>query len=277
MSKPLLHFKAVDDVATTEAARELIGEYLRWIAHLAKENYDLSFDVDGMLDSDINDRSKFYPPDGRFYLVRYGGSYVGVGCLKRLAPGVAEIQRMYVRPHVRGIGAGRALALQLLDDARAIGYRVVRLESLKVLAPAHTLYRSLGFVEIPPYAENSMEDYQPATAMDRYRSSALFMQLRLDQAPERHNDVVEGREILVDQKQRELEQTALRRVRTKLDSIAAEEQDIRALNSGLSKLVIALLIIFLLLMLGFVFNGKSTRESVQNWPALKQPEGQAKK
>jgi GNAT superfamily N-acetyltransferase len=179
MPEPLLDFKAVDDVATMKAARELIGEYLRWIAHLAKENYDLSFDVDAMVESDINRRSKFYPPHGRFYVIRYDGSYVGVGCLKRLAPGIAEIQRMYVRPHVRGIGAGRRLGQQLLDDARSIGYQAVRLESLKVLSPAHTLYRSLGFVEIPPYAENSMEQYQPKSTMDRYRASALFMELRL--------------------------------------------------------------------------------------------------
>ena len=179
MSTPSLEFTAVDDVATTEAARELIGEYLRWIAQVARENYGLSFDVDAMVESDLNDRSKFYPPDGRFYLVRYDGSYVGVGCLKRLAPGIAEIQRMYVRPHVRGIGAGRRLAQRLLDDARTIGYKAVRLESLKALSPAHTLYRSLGFVEIPPYAENSMEEYQPASTMDRYRSSALFMELQL--------------------------------------------------------------------------------------------------
>lgn len=179
MSTQSLEFKAVGDVATTESARELIGEYLRWIAHLAKENYGLAFDVDAMVESDLNDKSKFYPPTGRFYLVRYEGAYAGVGCLKRLIPGVAEIQRMYVRPHVRGIGAGRRLAQLLLDDARTIGYRSVRLESLKVLAPAHALYRSLGFVEIAPYAENSMEEYQPASTMDRYRASALFMELRL--------------------------------------------------------------------------------------------------
>jgi hypothetical protein len=71
------------------------------------------------------------------------------------------------------------LLQQLLDEAKAIGYQAVRLESLKVLSPAHTLYKSAGFVEIPPYAENSMEDFQPAGEMETYRSSALFMELRL--------------------------------------------------------------------------------------------------
>ena len=179
VSNPSLEFKAVDDLAAVEPVAALIGEYLHWIAQLAKENYDLSFDVDAMVASDVNDRSKFYPPHGRCYLVWHDGSCVGVGCLKRLAPGVAEIQRMYVRPHVRGIGAGRRLAQHLLDEARGMGYEAVRLESLKVLETAHALYRSLGFVEIPAYAGNSMQAYQPSAAMDRYRASALFMELRL--------------------------------------------------------------------------------------------------
>jgi ribosomal protein S18 acetylase RimI-like enzyme len=86
---------------------------------------------------------------------------------------------MYVQPQVRGIGAGRRLVERLLADARAIGYETVRLESLKFLSAAHALYRSVGFVEITPYAENSMKDYQPAETMETYRSSAVFMELRL--------------------------------------------------------------------------------------------------
>jgi GNAT superfamily N-acetyltransferase len=169
----------VEDTVTRGAARSLIAEYLRWIASSASTNYGLTFDVDAMVTSDLDDRSKFYPPDGRFYVIRHSNTYVGVGCLKRLAPTVAEVQRMYLQPHVRGIGAGRRLLDQLLTDARAIGYEVVRLESLKFLAPAHALYRSVGFVEITPYAENSMKAYQPAEKMETYRSSAVFMELRL--------------------------------------------------------------------------------------------------
>jgi ribosomal protein S18 acetylase RimI-like enzyme len=86
---------------------------------------------------------------------------------------------MYVQPHARGAGAGRRLLQRLLSDARAIGYDVVRLESLRFLASAHALYKSVGFVEIAPYAENSMTRYQSRDMMDRYRSSAVFMELRL--------------------------------------------------------------------------------------------------
>jgi GNAT superfamily N-acetyltransferase len=170
---------AVDDAATREAARDLIAEYLRWIASVAAASYGLSFDIDAMVTSDIEDRAKFYPPSGRFYVIRRAGADVGVGCLKRITPSVAEIQRMYVQPHVRGVGAGRLLLQQLLSDARAIGYEAVRLESLKFLSAAHALYKSVGFAEITPYAENSMTKYQPRDTIDRYRSNAVFMELRL--------------------------------------------------------------------------------------------------
>ena len=179
MSTSTVELVPVDDSASRNAARSLITEYLGWIASSAAANYGLSFDVDAMVASDLDDRTKFYPPEGRFYVVRHAGEYVGVGCLKRLTPTAAEIQRMYVQPHVRGIGAGRRLVEQLLADARTIGYEAVRLESLKILSAAHALYRSVGFVEIAPYAESSMKDYQAAEGMDTYRASAVFMELRL--------------------------------------------------------------------------------------------------
>jgi len=170
---------AVDDATTRGAARELIAEYLGWIASFAAASYGLAFDIDAMLVSDIEDRAKFYPPSGRFYLIRREDADVGVGCLRRISASVAEIQRMYVQPHVRGVGAGRLLLQRLLSDARAIGYEVVRLESLKFLSAAHALYKSVGFVEIAPYAENSMTQYQPRDTIDRYHSNAVFMELRL--------------------------------------------------------------------------------------------------
>jgi GNAT superfamily N-acetyltransferase len=88
-------------------------------------SYGLSFDIDAMVASDIEDRAKFYPPNGRFYVIRRAGAYVGVGCLKRITLSVAEIQRMYVQPHVRGVGAGRLLLQQLLSEVRLQQCRIL--------------------------------------------------------------------------------------------------------------------------------------------------------
>lgn len=171
-------FVAVESPAHRAAAKALVSEYLHWVAGVARAEYGLSFDVEAMARSDLEDRGKFFPPSGRFYLVEWRGAFAGVGCLKRLAPGVGEIQRMYVQPRARGVGAGRRLVERLIEEARALGYTTLRLESLKALAPAHRLYRSVGFVDIDPYAENSMRDYQSPEALDAYRRSAVFMERR---------------------------------------------------------------------------------------------------
>jgi len=174
---------AVETAEHRAAAEELIGEYLRWVADIAQSEYGLSFDIEAMIRSDIDDPGKFYPPTGRFYLVRHGDAFVGVGCLKQLAPGVGEVQRMYVRQHVRGVGAGRRLVEALVADARALGLHTLRLESLRALTAAHQLYRSVGFVEIDPYAANSMDAYQDTSTRDAYRRSAVFMEAKLSSVP----------------------------------------------------------------------------------------------
>jgi GNAT superfamily N-acetyltransferase len=176
MISKAVKLEPVESARQRDTARELIAEYLRWVGEIARSEYGLSFDIDAMVDSDIEDRSKFYPPNGRFYLVMTDGAYVGVGCLKRLAPGVGEIQRMYVQPQVRGKGAGRLLVERLLADASEMGYTRVRLESLKALTAAHTLYHSVGFVNIAPYDGDSMRDYQDPATHGRFLDSVVFME-----------------------------------------------------------------------------------------------------
>lgn len=169
----------VGDAATRVAAERLIREYLDFIAVTASESYHLTFDIEAMIASDLHDESKFFPPAGRFYVARHAGEFVGVGCLKRLTRTTAEIQRMYVQPSARGMGAGRVLVEKLLAEARGMQFRIVRLESLRALSAAHALYRSVGFREIEPYDASSMMDYQLPGAIETYHSSAIFMELAL--------------------------------------------------------------------------------------------------
>ena len=79
----------------------------------------------------------------------------GVVGLKHLAPGVAEIKRLYIDPASRGLGLGRLLAERAVAAADAKGYARVRLDTHRAsMAAAIALYRSLGFTEIAPYGPN---------------------------------------------------------------------------------------------------------------------------
>jgi putative acetyltransferase len=80
------------------------------------------------------------------------GEAVGIVALRPLGDeGDCELKRLYVRPAVRGRGAGRALTTLAIAEARAMGYRLMRLDTGTFLKASRHLYASLGFVEIAPY------------------------------------------------------------------------------------------------------------------------------
>ena len=132
-----------DAIAT---ARELFSEYQRAIG------VDLCFQG---FQAELESLPGAYaPPRGRLLLAWVDGEVAGCGALRPLGGDAAEMKRMWVRPAFRGRGLGRAVAEALLQAARAEGYARVRLDTLPVMTEARALYRSLGFVEVPPYNDN---------------------------------------------------------------------------------------------------------------------------
>ena len=97
---------------------------------------------------------RYAPPDGRLYLALVDDQPAGCIGLRRLDGETCEMKRLYVRGDARGLGLGRALAERVISDARALGYREMRLDTLPSMRSAQALYRRLGFSEIPPYCEN---------------------------------------------------------------------------------------------------------------------------
>ena len=109
----------------------------------------------------------YAPPDGRLLLAICDGQAAGCVALHKIDADVCEMKRLYVRPQFRGKGLGKALAERVINEAREIGYKKLRLDTVEpVMRAAVAMYRQLGFQEIAPYRPNPIE-------------GALYMELDL--------------------------------------------------------------------------------------------------
>jgi ribosomal protein S18 acetylase RimI-like enzyme len=87
-------------------------------------------------------------------VAREGEEVVGCVALRPLEDGACEMKRLYVRPGGRRSGVGRALAEAIVEEARRLGYRTMRLDTLRRMDAARSLYLSLGFRPIRRYNAN---------------------------------------------------------------------------------------------------------------------------
>ena len=134
----------------TATLRELFREYQRWL------DVDLCFqDFEAELEGLPGD---YAPPRGGAWLARVDGKVAGCIALRPLEEGLCEMKRLWVRPDFRGLGLGRRLAETSIRAARDAGYGAMCLDTLGQMSEAHTLYDSLGFVEIPAYYNNPLEE-----------------------------------------------------------------------------------------------------------------------
>ena len=93
----------------------------------------------------------FAPPGGAFVVGWEDGEPVACGGILRYDEATAEIRRMYVAPSARGRGLSRLLLAALEDEARELGYELVRLETGDRQPEAIKLYVSSGFEPIPRF------------------------------------------------------------------------------------------------------------------------------
>jgi GNAT superfamily N-acetyltransferase len=124
-----------------DVVRELFADYQRDLP------FDLSFQ--NFREEVAALPGRYAPPAGRLLLARCESTPAGCVALRQIGDGLCEMKRLFVRPESRERGIGRALARAIVEEARQIGYKRMRLDT--VLEPAKSLYRSLGFREIPPY------------------------------------------------------------------------------------------------------------------------------
>ena len=149
--------------ADLEQHRELLIdfniEYLCWAGDSVQELFGLSLPsllgmpIPDYVHGTLEKLCEETPPNGVVYVVFNGDVALGMGGLRRIRDGVAEIKRIYVSRASRGGGVGAKILDRLILDAQSFGYQEVMLETGPFMTSAHRLYEAAGFEDIPPYAE----------------------------------------------------------------------------------------------------------------------------
>ncbi|WP_378577609.1 bifunctional helix-turn-helix transcriptional regulator/GNAT family N-acetyltransferase [Nocardiopsis mangrovi] len=135
------------DVAVAEAtsapARACLSAFADEMRARVPEGYD---------DGELVDADELTAPRGALLIATEHGRAVGCAALRRLDDdGVGEVRHMWVRSDARGIGLGHRLLREVELHAAAMGMHALRLGTNSALREALAMYRTRGYVEIPPY------------------------------------------------------------------------------------------------------------------------------
>ena len=140
--------------AELDQIRALMRAFVAWHRqrhvedlHLIDRYFDpAAFDAElsGLPDS-------YARPAGQLLLARIDDEPAGCVALRPIDATSCEMKRMFVDPLRQGQGVGRALARQIIDDARGAGYTQLWLDTSVRQTEALGLYRSLGFQTVEPY------------------------------------------------------------------------------------------------------------------------------
>lgn len=103
-------------------------------------------------DPEVDDMFHAYPrPRSGYFVVTDGTTIFGGGGYGPLAHGdehTCELRKMYFLKTVRGLGLGQALLTRAIESARADGYRLMYLETLRNMTDAARLYAGNGFKSV---------------------------------------------------------------------------------------------------------------------------------
>ena len=95
-------------------------------------------------------QAAFLDGGGRIFIAERDGQAIGCCALMAMDDGGFEVAKMTVSPAARGLGLGRRLLETCEAAARAAGAPRLYLETSSTLKPAGALYRSFGFIDLPP-------------------------------------------------------------------------------------------------------------------------------
>jgi putative acetyltransferase len=141
----------------TDEVQMVLDAHLAFTCSVTPPNGVFALDASGLLD-----------PSVTVFGARQHGVLLGIGAIKMLPGGLAELKSMHTLEASRGQGVGRALVERLISEALARGCPTLLLETgtMEAFAPARALYVRSGFSPCERFGEYVSSTTSVCMAMD---------------------------------------------------------------------------------------------------------------
>ena len=97
---------------------------------------------------------KYGYSNGKMYIALVDEKLAGCVALTKNDDDYCEIKRLYIREEFRGNHLGNMLSEKIIEDAGAIGYKYMRLDTVPFMSSAIKIYEKVGFKFIEKYNVN---------------------------------------------------------------------------------------------------------------------------
>ncbi|MFS0555123.1 GNAT family N-acetyltransferase [Brevibacillus sp. 179-C9.3 HS] len=147
----LIEFKLItgQDIHELEIVKQLFTEYA--------QSLEVDLDFQDFDTECMTLPGKYGSPAGALVVAFVDGQAAGCIALRKIAGGICEMKRLYVRDAYRGYKIGVSLIQTIIQKASQLHYDYMRLDTLPSMTRAQDLYHSFGFYDIDPYVFNPVE------------------------------------------------------------------------------------------------------------------------
>jgi len=143
-------YRIIEDELTVEPVIALLAFHLEEMHRLSPPCKVHAMPVERLREGDVT-----------FYSAWDGEQLAAVGAIREIDATRGELKSMRATPEYRGKGAGEAILVHLVGEARRRGYRWLGLETGRPAAylPAQNLYRKHGFADCADFGDYIGDDF----------------------------------------------------------------------------------------------------------------------
>jgi len=143
--------RIVDGTNYMGQVKNLLMEYTKRLGR------DLSFQ--NIEEEMSNPAKKYTAPEGELLVaIDESENVLGMVAYHKHTAERCEMKRLYVSPTCRGMKLGDKLVVEIIQHAKAAGFKEMVLDTITPLQAAIHLYKKIGFKECEPYYDNPMAD-----------------------------------------------------------------------------------------------------------------------